>query len=62
MAEVEKLKDKILVLCDCGAIHKITKNPDTEELELSSSFKQKTEEKKENPNGQTKQRKTEDIF
>lgn len=63
MAEVNKLKNKIMVLCDCGAVHKITKNETTEELEISSTFKKQEQQPqpKEEKNG-TKEKSTTDFF
>ncbi len=65
MAEVEKLKNKIMVLCDCGAIHKITKDEESGELILSSTFKQKpteTPKPKEEENGKKKEKSATDFF
>ena len=58
MAEVEQTtKNKIIVFCDCGEVHTITKN---EEGELVIETKYKKQEKKESgegkENGKAKQK------
>lgn len=56
MAEVEKVGNKLIVECDCGAVHKITKE-ESGILAVSSTFKKP---KKEEEDGRDeKKRKTE---
>jgi len=40
MAEVERLGNKIIVTCDCGAVHKVTIDDD-KNLKVKSTFKKK---------------------
>lgn len=61
MAEIIEGKNKLLLTCDCGAVHTIKKN-ETEELEVSSTFKKPIKKNEEEDNGEesgkTKKRKS----
>lgn len=47
MAEVTETKDgKVILECDCGIVHKLKYNPETEQIEIKSSISKKPEDKK----------------
>jgi len=59
MAEIEKIKNGFLFICDCGIEHKITKN--NEDEIIIKSIAPKKEEKKENGKSDRSER-SEDKF
>jgi len=59
MAEIEKIKNGFLFICDCGIEHKITKN--NEDEIIIKSIVPKKEEKKENGKSDRSER-SEDKF
>ncbi len=54
MAEINRSGKKIILECDCGAVHKISKD-ENEELQLTSTYKKP---KKEEPNESTGKKET----
>lgn len=58
MADIEETKDgKVILTCDCGIVHKMKWNAETEQIEIKSSIKPK-EEKPETKNNGTEKKRT----
>jgi len=60
MAEIEKIKNGFLFICDCGIEHKITKNNE-DEIIIKSIVPKKEEEKKDGKKSNGSER-SEDKF
>ena len=47
MAEFERTKSGGLLICDCGLVHKLTVDEETDEVKVETKFKKKEDGKKE---------------
>ena len=46
MAEFEPTKNGGLLICDCGLVHKLTVDEETDEVKVETKFKKKEDGKK----------------
>lgn len=65
MAEINRSGKKIILECDCGAVHKISKD-ENDELQITSTYKKPKKEELNESTGKEKERtpsiKSDDLF
>ena len=54
MAEFERTKNGGLLICDCGLVHKLTVDEETDEVKVETKFKKKEDGKKEEKSAKRK--------